>query len=210
MSSLEAILLLGAGGHARACIDVIEQEGRFQVAGLVGLPEEVGREVLGYPVLGSDDDLPALLGQYSAGIVVIGQIKTPVPRMVQFAHLRARGLCVPVMVSPRAYVSRHARVGDGSFVLHGAVINASASVGENCIVNSLSLIEHDVLVDDHCHIATGARINSGVRIGEGSFIGSGSLIRQGVVIGRNCIIGMGQVVLKDCPDGTQLPQRRIS
>ncbi len=210
MSSQETILLLGAGGHARACIDVIEQEGRFQVAGLVGLPEEVGREVLGYPVLGSDDDLPALLGQYSAGIVVIGQIKTPVPRMTQFAHLRAYGLCVPVMVSPRAYVSRHASVGDGSFVLHGAVINASASVGENCIVNSLSLIEHDVLIEDHCHIATGARINSGVRIGEGSFIGSGSLIRQGVAIGRNCIIGMGQVVLKDCPDGTQLPQRRIS
>ena len=31
-----AMLLLGAGGHARACIDVIELEGRFSVAGLVG------------------------------------------------------------------------------------------------------------------------------------------------------------------------------
>jgi sugar O-acyltransferase (sialic acid O-acetyltransferase NeuD family) len=207
MSAVDMLLLLGAGGHARACIDVIEQEGRFRIAGLIGLPEEVGRQVLGYPVLGSDDDLPSLLGQYSSGIVVIGQIKTPQPRMSQFLRLRAHGLSAPVIVSPRAYVSRHADVGDGTVVLHGAVINASASVGRNCIVNSLSLVEHDVLISDHCHVATGARINSGVRIGSGSFIGSGSLIRQGVSIGKNCIIGMGQVVLADCPDGTQLPQR---
>ena len=55
------ILLIGAGGHARACIDVIEQEGRFNIAGLVGLPHEVGSRVLGYPVLGSDIELPDLL-----------------------------------------------------------------------------------------------------------------------------------------------------
>ena len=29
------ILLIGAGGHCRACIDVIRAEGRFAIAGVV-------------------------------------------------------------------------------------------------------------------------------------------------------------------------------
>ena len=72
-SENNAMLLLGAGGHARACIDVIEQAGGFAIAGLVGLPEEVGKSVLGYPVLGSDADLQALLAQYPYAVVAMGQ-----------------------------------------------------------------------------------------------------------------------------------------
>src|SRR5450631_674181 len=58
------ILLAGAGGHARACIDVIEQEGRFVVGGLVGLSDEVGGRLLGYPVIGTDEDLGALSAEF--------------------------------------------------------------------------------------------------------------------------------------------------
>ena len=51
------ILLVGAGGHARACIDVIEQEGRFEVGGLIGTAAQGGERILGYSVLGTDADL---------------------------------------------------------------------------------------------------------------------------------------------------------
>ena len=207
-SEKEAILLLGAGGHARACIDVIEQAGGFVIAGLVGLPEEVGKSVLGYPVLGSDADLQVLLAQYPYAVVTVGQIKTAEPRARLYAQLVEHSQCPTAIVSPRAYVSPHASVGVGTIVFHGAVINAGAVVGKNCIVNSLSLVEHDVVVGDHCHVATGARINSGVRVGGGSFVGSGCTVRQGLVIGRNCVIGMGQSVLADCADGVQLPAKR--
>lgn len=203
----QTILLLGAGGHARACIDVIEQEGRFTISGLIGLAEEVGTSILGYPVLGTDLDLPELLARHSFGVIAIGQIKTPQPRICLYEQMVRDGRCSPVIVSPRAYVSPHASVGPGTVVLHGAVINAGAIVGQNCIVNSQSLVEHDVVIGDHCHVATGARINSGVRIGNGSFIGSGCTVRQGLVIGRNCVIGMGLSVLSDCADGTQLPTK---
>lgn len=204
----KAILLLGAGGHAKACIDVIEQVGSFMIAGLVGLPEEVGKSVLGYPVLGADADLEVLLAQYPYAVVAMGQIKTAEPRIRLYTQLVEYCQCPPAIISPQAYVSPHASVGAGTIVFHGAVINAGAVVGKNCIVNSLSLVEHDVVIGDHCHVATGARINSGVRVGEGSFLGSGSTVRQGLVIGRNCVIGMGQPVLADCADGAQLPEKR--
>lgn len=203
------ILLVGAGGHARACIDVIEQEGRFQVGGLVGLPNEVGAQILGYPVLGTDADLARLLRNHSHAMVTVGQIKTAEPRRRLFDVLQQFGCILPVVVSPRAYVSSHATVGAGTIVMHGAVVNAAAAIGRNCIVNSQSLIEHDAVIEDHCHIATGAAINSGVHIGSGTFIGSNCCVRQLVTIGDRCLVGMGQRVLKDCEPGTHIPARKV-
>jgi len=201
----KSILLVGAGGHARACIDVIEQQGRFVVVGLVGLSFEVGTRMLGYVVLGTDVELPALLREYAHALVTVGQIKTPELRMRLFDLLEHNGGEPPVIVSPRAYVSPHATLGAGTIVMHGAVVNAGAVVGRNCIINSHSLVEHDVVIADHCHIATAAAINSGVQIGAGTFIGSNSSVRQCIKIGERCVIGMGQRVLVDCEPGTRAP-----
>jgi sugar O-acyltransferase (sialic acid O-acetyltransferase NeuD family) len=203
--STVSVLLVGAGGHARACIDVIESEGRFEVAGLVGRIEEVGSRVLGYRVLGSDADLGRLRAQHAHALITVGQIKTPEPRIRLFELLRQAGYELPVFVSPHAHVSQHAALGAGTIVMHGAVVNAGARVGCNCIINSQSLVEHDAVIGDHCHVATAAAINSGVRVGSATFLGSNSTVRQLVSIGQRCVIGMGQRVLADCPDGTQMP-----
>ena len=202
------LLLVGAGGHARACIDVIELEGKFAVAGLTGLPEEVGTKVLGYPVLGLDKDLPELLRDCTHALVTVGQIKTPELRMRLFAELERNKYTLPAIVSPHAHVSRHATLGAGTIVMHGAIVNAGAVVGRNCIINSQALIEHDAVIADHCHIATAAAINSGVSIGAGAFVGSNACVRQGTRIGERCVIGMGQRVLADCAAGTWMPARK--
>jgi sugar O-acyltransferase (sialic acid O-acetyltransferase NeuD family) len=204
----ESILLVGAGGHARACIDVIEQQGRFQIGGIIGLTHEVGGRVLDYPVLGSEDDLHSLVGAHPNALVAVGQIKTPDVRIRLFDLLTKLSFVLPAIVSPHAVVSRHASVAGGSIVMHGAVVNACASVGRNCIINTNALVEHDVRIEDHCHVATAAVINSGVYIHQGTFIGSNSVIRQGLSIGERCLIGMGQRVLKDCQAGIQLPASR--
>lgn len=199
------LLLVGAGGHAAACIDVIEQEDRFRIAGLLGFPEEVGKQVLGYPILDSDAELGKFAGLYQYALIGIGQIKSPDLRMRLFHVLKEAGYELPMIVSPRAYVSKHAQLGEGTIVMHGATINARASVGRNCIVNSMALIEHDVQIDDHCHIATAAIVNGGVTISTGTFVGSNSVIRQVVKLGERCIVGMGQVVRSDCADRETLP-----
>jgi len=206
MRSEQPILVIGAGGHARACIDVIEAHGVYGIAGLIGLPEEAGTQVLGFPVLGTDKDIPALVAKFGTAIVAVGQIKSPDLRINFFTQLEQLGCRLPAIVSPLAYVSRHAQVGAGTIVMHGAVINAAASAGRNCIINSMALVEHDVVVGDHCHIATSAAVNSGAHIGAGTFVGSGVTVRQLIRIGERCVIGMGQHVVKNCESGTWLPR----
>ena len=197
----ELILLVGAGGHARACIDVIEQEERFTVKGLVGLSHEIGSKILGYPVLGTDEDIPALLKDCKNILIATGQIENPESRIRLFESFQNKDSSFPIIISPHAYVSSHAKIGSGTIIMHGCVINAGAEVGNNCIINSQALIEHDVIIKDHCHISTAAKINGGVKVGEGTFIGSNSSVRQGINIGDRCVIGMGQRIHTDCKTG---------
>ncbi|MEO0489421.1 MAG: acetyltransferase [Cyanobacteria bacterium J06659_2] len=193
----KSILLVGAGGHAQACIDVLEQAGRFTILGLVGRPEEVGSQVLGYPVLGTDDDLTDLHAEASYALVTLGQIKTPVPRIRLFNQLQQLGFQLPVVISPQAYVSRHAQVNIGTIVMHGAYVNAGAVVGRNCILNTKSLVEHNAVIGDHCHVSTAATVNGGVKVGDGVFLGSNSSLREMICIAPGAIVGMGQTVRQD-------------
>jgi sugar O-acyltransferase (sialic acid O-acetyltransferase NeuD family) len=207
--STVSLLLVGAGAHAASCIDVVEQHGGFRIVGLVGTPEEVGERVLGYEVLGSDALLPELATSVGRALVSVGHIKTAVTRMRIFELLRALGFELPTVISPRAWVSPHANIGAGSIVMHGAIVNARARVGRNCILNTQSLVEHDAHVADHCHIATGAILNGGTSVGEGTFVGSNSCVRQEIRIGARCVVGMGERVLADCADDTTLPPAAV-
>ena len=185
------LILIGAGGHAHACIDVIEQHGRYQIAGLVGMPDEMHTRHLGYPVIASDGDLPLLAKEYQYAFIAVGQIRSPESRIRLYQQAVELGFQLPVIIAPAAHVSCHATIGAGTIVMHGAIVNAGARVGNNCIINTRALMEHDVTVADHCHISTGAIVNGDVDIGAGSFVGSGSVIKEGVTLGQRSVVGMG-------------------
>lgn len=197
------IVMIGAGGHARACIDVIEQQGHYLIAGLVGMPAEVRTQRFGYAVIASDDELPQLAKTYQYAFITLGQIQTPDSRIRLYQKAISLGFQLPVIVAPTAHISRHALIGAGTIVMHGAIINAGARVGDNCIINTRALVEHDTIVEDHCHISTGAIVNGGVNIGAGSFVGSGSIIKEGVTLGKGCVVGMGLSVRHNQPDYTK-------
>ncbi|MFZ4441015.1 MAG: NeuD/PglB/VioB family sugar acetyltransferase [Syntrophales bacterium] len=184
----EKIILIGGGGHCKSCIDVIEQEGRFTIAGIVDMPEKKQHKVLGYSVIGSDADLAELIKSFPNVLITLGQIKSPTRRIELFNDLKQMGARFPVIQSPLAYVSAHAHVAEGTIVMHHALINAGASVGRNCIINSKALIEHDAVIEDHCHISTGAVVNGGVKIGSGSFFGSGAVSKEYTSIPANSYI----------------------
>lgn len=191
------LILIGAGGHARACIDVIEQEGVYKIAGLVGLSDEVGTNHFGYEVIARDVELQELANQYKNALITVGQIESPDTRIQLFRKAQNAGFSLKKVISKFAYVSPFAEIGAGTIVMTGAIINAGARIGANCIINSNSLIEHDVYIEDHCHISTGAIVNGDSSIGYGVFIGSGVIVKQGISIGSNSIVGMGLTVRED-------------
>jgi sugar O-acyltransferase (sialic acid O-acetyltransferase NeuD family) len=200
---MKPLLLVGGGGHARACIDVIQSEGSFEIQGIVESTGAGQDPVLGYPVIGSDVDLAELLSTTPSALITVGHVKSSAARVVLFDLLVELDAHLPTIISPASYMSKHSTIGGGTIVMHGAIINALATVGRNCIINSQALVEHDVVISDHCHISTGAKVNGGVNIGSGTFIGSGAILHQGIHIGANCVIGAGTVVKRDITDSTR-------
>ncbi len=53
---MKKIILIGAGGHAHACIDVIEQCKKYSIASLI-VKKKLTSNVFGYTVLGTDKEL---------------------------------------------------------------------------------------------------------------------------------------------------------
>lgn len=193
---MDEIVLIGGGGHCKSCIDVIEAEGKFKIAGIVDMPEKAGEKILGYTIFASDSDLPQLVKEYKKFLITIGHIKDPVKRNAKYEYLKGLGASFPVIASPTAYISKHATVADGTILMHKAFINSNARIGENCIINTGAIIEHDSVVGNNCHVSTGAIVNGECEIGECVFMGSNSVLVNGIKIAGNTVIGAGSVVIK--------------
>ena len=191
------IYLIGGGGHCRSCIDVIENTGDFLILGIVDLPEKLRETILGYTIVASDNDIERLVRDDCGFLVTIGQVGSAVARHKKFILLKKLGAFLPQVVSPRAHVSSHAMLGEGTIAMHGVIVNAGARVGNNCILNSLCLIEHDAVIEDHCHISTGTVINGACRVGPRTFVGSNSTLIHGISVAADVVIGAGSVVQRD-------------
>ena len=193
----ENIILVGGGWHCKSCIDVIEQEGRFSIAGIVDMPEKLGEKILDYEVLWTDDDLPLLAKKYSNYLITVGQIKSNKTRVKLFAILNKLKVNLPIIISPRSYVSKHSEISRGTVIMNGAIVNANAKIGVNCIVNTKALVEHDVIIGNHCHISTNAAVNGQCVIGDNCFVGSNSVIANNINIISGVLLGAGAVVVKN-------------
>ncbi|MDE5929855.1 MAG: acetyltransferase, partial [Muribaculaceae bacterium] len=186
------IILIGGGGHCRSVIDAAESAG-LCIAGVLERPGAQSGTCL-CPLLGCDDDIPRLAAAHSF-VITLGSITDPSRRMALSALVKDAGGRLASIVASTARVSPHARIGEGSVVLHHALVNACATVGDNCIINSGAIVEHDCRIGDFTHISTNATVNGGCRIGDRCFIGSGSVIAQGIEIADDVIIGAGSLVL---------------
>jgi sugar O-acyltransferase (sialic acid O-acetyltransferase NeuD family) len=206
---MKPLLLLGGGGHCQACIDVIEGEKKYRITGIVLPTSGDYLNVMGYPIIGVDKDLPAFLEKIPNAIITVGQIKSAVIRIKLFETLKSLGAHLPVIQSPSSYCSKYAEIGEGTILMHGTLVNAGAQVGANCIINSQALIEHDVQISDHCHISTGVKVNGGVRIGKGTFVGSGSILKEGITLGAGVVIGAGQLIVRDVLDGVTIKVKHV-
>lgn len=181
------LILVGGGGHCKSVIDVAESAG-YTILGILDKPEEVGKQVLDYKVIGTDDDIPQYVDK-AEFVITVGQIKSAAIRKKVAERIKRAGGKLATIIAPDAYVSKYASVGEGSIIMHRAFLNAEAVVGQNAIINTLTNLGHEVKVGDFCHLSTGVMVCGNVTIGNDVFVGSQSVINQGLAIVPNTIIG---------------------
>lgn len=188
------LILVGGGGHCKSVIEVAESAG-YNILGILDMPEEVGKPVLDYKVIGTDADIPQYVDK-SDFVITVGFIKNPAIRIRIFDQIKNAGGRLATLVASTARVSKYAEIGEGTVVMHQAFVNAGARIGCNCIINTFCNVEHDARIGDQCHISTGTMVNGDCKIGDRVFVGSQSVLANGITIGEDIIVGAGSLVRK--------------
>lgn len=193
---MSKVVIVGNGGHARACLDAWDPSPDLEPAGYLG-PEP--GDVLGLPYLGDDDELPRLaISGMTLAFVALGP--NDLRSTVTDRCLKA-GFELVTIVAPTAQVGATATVGRGSIVMHGAVVGANARLGHGSIVNTSASVDHDCLIGDFVHIAPGVNLAGNVAVGDHAMVGIGASVVPWVRIGTGATVGAGAVVINDVPDG---------
>lgn len=200
-SSLQPLVVIGAGGHAHSVIDVIESGREFYVAGLVDSRLQAGVEVMGYPVTGDESALPRLLESLKCNHVFVA-VGDNFQREVVALRLSERlpGVQFPTLIHPAATVSRHATISNGCVVMAGTVINAGVDLAQCCIVNTGAVLDHDCELGMFSSVAPGVHLGGSVLIGDRSSIGIGAAVSHAISIGCDTVVGAGSVVVRNLAD----------
>ena len=202
MKTKKKIILIGAGGHGVSCVDVIEKENKYKIYGFID--EKKKNFFSKYKIIGSDKDLVRIRKTVDNALITVGQIKNLFLREKIFKKLLKLKFNLPVFVSPLAYVSNNASIGEGTIIMHKAIINTKAKIGKNCIINTGAIIEHNVIIEDNCHVSTGSIVNGGAVIKSNSFIGSGAVVKQNIKIGKASLVNASKFIDSNLKDNSKI------
>ncbi len=188
---MEEIILIGYGGHAKSVADCIERQGQYRIVGYTDVEEHLSK----YQYLGTDAELRHF---YDNGVknvaITIGYMGKGNIREMLYKQVKKIGFNLPIIKDPTSIISDSARIGEGTFIGKGAVINAEASIGKMAIINTMALVEHECIVADFVHIAVGAVLCGNVTVGNGAFIGANATVIQGRVIKEGQIVPAGETI----------------
>ena len=198
---MNRLIVIGASGHGKVVADIAVLNGYEDIVFLDD--DESLKECAGFPVIGKSTEAPD--GEI---FVAVGNPQTR-KRLME----RYKDRTQPVLIHPNSAVAGDVKIGSGTVVMAGAVINPGTRIGKGCIVNTSSSIDHDCVVDDFCHISVGAHLCGTVTVGADTWIGAGATVSNNVNICGGCMIGAGAVIIKDIEEeGTYIgvPAKKMS
>ena len=209
---MRRVLVIGVGGHARVCIEALQDDPSCEIVGCVSKTgDPATATTTEVQVIGTDEQLDDLVRALDVTHVFVAITNNRT--RADFIHrCTAGGLALADAVSRGAYVSHTAVVGAGTLLAAGAVVNTGARLGSGVIINPNASIGYDSIIGDNAHVASGVAIGGAVLIGEQVLIGIGAQVVPGVSIGAGATVGAGSVVVRDVPARSVVmgsPARRV-
>lgn len=181
--------LYGGSGHAKVIRDIIEACG-YTLEGVIDINPDL-KDFMGFPIL---HDLDERVKQM---IISIGSNKI----RCKIAKECTSKVEFPFAVHPSVIRSPFLKIGEGTVVMQGAILQSCVSIGRHCIINTGASLDHECIIGDYAHISPHATLCGNVHVGEGTWVGAGSVAIPGIRIGKWSVIGAGSVIVRDIPDG---------
>jgi sugar O-acyltransferase (sialic acid O-acetyltransferase NeuD family) len=193
------LALWGSGGHGGVVLDAVRQQGIYEPVAFIDDADDVGdpRHRSGLPILYGRQHLPRLRADGVKGMVIA--LGDEAKRTTLATIVVESGFELCTIVHPSAVICGDVRIGPGTVVFAGAVVQTGSYIGQNVIINTCTSVDHDCRIGDGAQLAPRVALGGRVKLGDISFIGIGASVINHIVIGRNCLIGAGAVVVRDVP-----------
>lgn len=195
---MERIIIIGAGGHAKVVIDIILHEKKYQLFGLIDNNFPLDHEVLGFKVLGSDDELSSIIekNHICGGVIAVGDNYRRYEIFKNIKKINQEFQFINC-IHPKSNIGIDVKIGEGNVVMAGVTVNSSTTIGDHCILNTNCSIDHDNNISSFTSIAPNAVCGGNVTINQYSAVGIGATILHNITVGTNCIVGANSLVNKD-------------
>ncbi len=198
---MKNIVLFGGSVHANYCIDIIKEEGKYNIVGIIDSIKDVGSDAYGFKIIGRQEQLKDLISKFDihAGIITIGDnwsrklvYDSITQQIPNFTFVNA--------IHPSTIIGMNVKIGVGVVIMAACIINPNSTVGDFCFFATRSLLEHDCEIAEFASISAGSITGGKVKIGKYSAITMGCIIMDRLTIGENTVVGSGSLVTKDLPD----------
>lgn len=187
---IKKLLIVGAGGHGRCCLDIIRNLNCYQE--IVFLDDgNVNNIINDCKVIDTVDKMASYYPTYQHIFIAIGNNEL---RKKLINQAKEIGYCVETIISPHSIVSNYASVDEGTIIFDNVVVEANAVIGKGCIVTSNATINHDAVIEDYCLIYSNSVIRPNTLIGSLSRIGSNCTVTFNTKIKAGSDIEDGLVV----------------
>lgn len=192
---MDKILIIGASGHAKVIIDIIEKEGKYEIFGLLDSYKKEGNYLYNYKILGTEKDLPELIKNHdiTGGIIAIGDNYTRMKIYLDISSM-VKNFNFINAIHPSSVIGKNVVIQEGTVIMPGVIINSDTKLGKQCIVNTNSSIGHDCIIKDFTSIAPGVTLAGGVKVAECTAISLGASVLEMVKIGKHTVIGASALV----------------
>ncbi|MEK5026361.1 acetyltransferase [Paenibacillus sp. FSL M7-1046] len=186
------LIIIGAGGHGKVVADIANEMNIWDNISFIDNNLSV-TECIGFEVIGNTEDINTYINDFDF-FVAIGNNST---RELIQNKLEHDGASIVSLIHPQAVIGSNVKVGCGTVIMAGVIINSSSSIGKGCIVNTASSVDHDNIIEDYTHLSPGVHLAGTVKIGKGTWLGIGSIVSNNIDICSGSKIGAGAVVVND-------------
>ena len=190
------LVLVGIGGHAGMCIDILSQDGRYKVVGFVDDSVQIDKRY-NLKYLGTLESLNQYRDQGLKNVILgIGFVNNLKKRSLVYNNL-AESFFIPTIIHPKAILEPTSDIADGCQIMAGAIIGSNVKVEKNCIINSGAIVSHDCFIDRDSHITPGAVLAGHVKVGKRVTIGMASSIYIGLSISDDKVVPNGKALFEN-------------
>lgn len=182
------LVIVGAGGHGKVVADIALKNGYTDI---VFVDDRAVGFCMDFPIICTCADIEMLRNGKTDFVIAIGN--NEIRKRIAEQH----DINWVTLIHPSAQIGVKVKIGFGTVVMAGAVINPCATVGKHCIINTRAVVEHDNMIADYVHVSPNAALGGTVCVGEGTHVGIGATVKNNIEICEKCRIGAGAVVDRD-------------